>query len=76
MENLAWLIPALACPLMMVGMMWVMGKGMGATNRRSEDGAEPDLGELRAERERIDAEIERRKQDGDSARAVARTTPA
>ena len=75
MENVAWLIPALACPLMMVGMMWMMGKGMGAKNRKSEDRPDPALSELRTERDRIDAEIARRERDGDSAGVAVRTTP-
>jgi hypothetical protein len=28
MEGITWLIPALGCILMMVVMMWLMGKGL------------------------------------------------
>jgi hypothetical protein len=66
MENLLWLIPVLACPLMMVAMMLMMGKGMGMMGRdKAEPGPkeEPDrrpVAELRAEKERLESEIARR----------------
>lgn len=65
MENLLWLIPVLACPLMMVAMMLMMGKGMGMMGRdkderpREETDARP-VAELRAERDRLESEIARR----------------
>ena len=66
MDNLLWLIPALACPLMMVAMMLMMGKGMGMIGRGKDDersheerGGRP-TAELRAERDKLDSEIARR----------------
>lgn len=66
MENLLWLIPVLACPLMMVAMMLMMGKGMGMMGRdKQEDDATEKavarpVADLEAERDRLDAEIARR----------------
>lgn len=57
MENLVWLIPLLACPLMMVAMMLMMGKGM--SMGRKSDGPVRSVDELRAEQQRLAAEIER-----------------
>lgn len=69
MENLVWLIPVLACPLMMVAMMLMMGKGMGMMGG-NKDEASPDeeadprpVAELRAEKERLESEIARREDD-------------
>ncbi|MGH2954216.1 MAG: hypothetical protein ACRDK9_09375 [Solirubrobacterales bacterium] len=66
MENLLWLIPVLACPLMMVAMMLMMGKGMGmmggdkdAARPKEEPDSRP-VAELRAEKERLESEIGRR----------------
>ena len=58
MENLVWLIPVLACPLMMVAMMLMMGKGMGM-GRKSDGSESPrSVDGLRAEQQRLAAEIE------------------
>jgi hypothetical protein len=60
MENALWLIPVLACPLMMVVMMWAMGKGMGMSARRKDDRAqEGSVDDLRAEQERLAEQIDR-----------------
>lgn len=66
MDNLLWLIPVLACPLMMVAMMLMMGKGMGTmggskAEASPEEEADPrPVAELRAEKERLESEIARR----------------
>jgi hypothetical protein len=82
MENLLWLIPVLACPLMMVAMMLMMGKGMGMMGkdkeeaRADEEPAAPrPVAELQAERDRLDAEIARR-EDGADAANNRRPSPA
>jgi hypothetical protein len=58
MDNLLWLIPLLACPVGMVLMMILMGKGMGMS--RKSDGNEPprSVEELRSEQERLSEQIE------------------
>lgn len=62
MENVLWVLPALACPIGMGLMMWYMGKGM--TGGRRDEAAsanEPaprSLEQLREEQRRIDAELE------------------
>lgn len=58
MENLVWLV-ALACPLMMVAMMWMMGKGM-SMGKDGNPEPERSVAELRAEKERLEGEIESR----------------
>jgi hypothetical protein len=66
MENLLWLIPVLACPLMMVAMMLMMGKGMSMLGGKEDEGRPEEeqdrrpVAELRAERERLASEIARR----------------
>lgn len=59
MENLVWLIPVLACPLMMLAMMWMMGKGMSMGRKSDETETPNSVDELRAEQERPASEIER-----------------
>ena len=59
MENLVWLIPVLACPLMMVAMMLIMGKGMSMGRKSDEAGSPRSVDELRAEQDRLASEIER-----------------
>lgn len=48
MDNALWVIPALACPLMMVVMMLMMGKGMGGMFGRKAESDEPDPREVQA----------------------------
>ena len=71
MENLVWLIPVLACPLMMVAMMLMMGKGMGMGRKTDEPESPRSVDELRAEHQRLATEIERRepRSDGEPAEA-------
>jgi hypothetical protein len=69
MENFVWLIPVLGCGLMMVVMMLMMGKGMSMMggekhDDEKEEAAERPVAELRAERDRLEAEISRREDVG------------
>jgi cytochrome c-type biogenesis protein CcmH/NrfF len=58
MENLLWLLPLLACPIGMVLMMVLMGKGM-SMGRKQEEAKEPtSVAELRAEQERLSAQLD------------------
>jgi hypothetical protein len=59
MDNLVWLIPVIACPLMMVAMMLMMGKGMSMGRKSDETESPRTVDELRAEQQRLAAEIER-----------------
>jgi hypothetical protein len=76
MENLVWLIPVLACPLMMVAMMLMMGKGMRMGRKSDEPESPRSVDELRAEQQRLASEVERLEQSnggepadaGDSSR--------
>jgi hypothetical protein len=65
MEELLLLVPLLACPIMMVAMMWLMGKGMSGGKKEQKSEAEPTLADLRGERDRLAAEVERREADED-----------
>ena len=60
MENLIWLLPAVACPVGMGLMMWFMGKGM-KNSHTPEQGPAPaaprSAEQLHSERNRIDAEL-------------------
>ena len=66
MENLVWLVPVIGCGLMMLVMMLMMGMGMGMIGRGKDKGgskdepAERTVGELRAEKDRLESEIARR----------------
>jgi hypothetical protein len=74
MDNLVWLIPVLACPLMMVVMMVMMGKGMSMMGGGKEEAGSDDepsrqsLAELRTEKQRLEAEIVRREDAKDRVR--------
>lgn len=70
MEELLLLVPLLACPIAMVAMMWLMGKGMSGGKKEETSEAEPTLADLRGERDRLAAEVERRETEEErSARA-------
>jgi hypothetical protein len=58
MENLLWLIPVLACPVGMVLMMILMGKGMGMGRKSDEKKTPQSAEELRSEQERLSEQIE------------------
>ena len=57
MENLVYALPALACPLGMVLMMWFMGRS--SRQKAAAPMAPPSVEQLREEHQRIAAELER-----------------
>lgn len=69
MENLVYVLPALACPVGMVLMMWFMGRG--SAHKRADANAStapPSIEQLREEHQRIAAELERLDGDRDVRR--------
>jgi len=72
MENLLWLLPLLACPVGMVLMMVLMGKGMGRKSNEAE--STHSVEELRAEQQRLAAEVAKLEhRDGSHAAGSERT---
>lgn len=62
MENFLWVLPVLGCGLMMVMMvvmMWGMGKSMFSRDKDDGGSEKASLDELRAEQKRMAEEIER-----------------
>lgn len=59
MEGLIYALALLACPVGMGLMMWFMGKGMNGKSAEKSRPESTSLADLRAEQERIAAEIDR-----------------
>ena len=60
MENLVYVLPALACPLGMAAMMWFMGRGARQKRAETADQRTPaSVEQLREEHARLAAELER-----------------
>lgn len=69
MHNLIYALPALACPIGMIAMMWFMGRG--SREKRAEPAGQSTLRsveQLREEHARIAAELERIERQPTSSR--------
>ena len=75
MENLLWLLPLLACPVAMVLMMVLMGKGMGMGRRPDEAESRRSVESLRAEQQRLAAEVAKLERRDGSHAAASEQTP-
>jgi hypothetical protein len=58
MENFVWLF-ALACPIGMFLMMWLMGRGMRSGHKNEQAKAGLSVDELRSEQQRLGGEIKK-----------------
>jgi hypothetical protein len=69
---------ALACPIGMGLCIWMMARGMRGSGKKQASEAQPSVAELRAERDRLSAEIERAErveQGGEPAKVSSESTP-
>lgn len=58
MEHLLYALPLVACPLGMLLMMWLMGKGISPGTKSASDQSPRSIEGLRADQQRLAGEIE------------------